>query len=343
MDLQAPYHNRLKIAGVAIVLLIFGGSALLALSFSGSGGSTQSRSDPLGNMRFYADPQRPVVEAMRLAHQQGRTNDARLLNLIASQPTATWLAGSQTDASEARRVTTAAAADKTVALLVAYNIPHRDACGSRSSGGAVDGAAYHAWLHAVAASIHGPAVVVVEPDAVGDLVRACLKGFSASERTGLLRDAIQAFKQQPSVTAVYLDAGNPKWFPRPADLVPTLRQSGVGRTDGVAVNVSNFVDTDTVVTWATQLTSLLDTSTAKYGAIIDTSRNGNGAFQGTLDWCNPPGRALGDTPTTDTGHPGIDAYVWVKPPGDSDGQCRGGPTAGTFWLNYALGLASHGR
>ncbi len=35
-----------------------------------------------------------------------------------------------------------------------------------------------------------------------------------------------------------------------------------------------------------------------------------------------------------------DALLWVKPPGESDGTCRPGePSAGTFWVDYALGLA----
>jgi len=29
----------------------------------------------------------------------------------------------------------------------------------------------------------------------------------------------------------------------------------------------------------------------------------------------------------------------VKHPGESDGTCNGGPTAGTFWTDYAIGLA----
>lgn len=40
----------------------------------------------------------------------------------------------------------------------------------------------------------------------------------------------------------------------------------------------------------------------------------------------------------DTGNTFIDAFLWVKPPGESDGTCNGGPPAGKFWLDYALGL-----
>jgi endoglucanase len=74
--------------------------------------------------------------------------------------------------------------------------------------------------------------------------------------------------------------------------------------------------------------------------VIDTSRNGQGpndmeayakppynqppavisALQAG-NWCNPPGRGLGLRPTAATGVPLLDAYLWVKVPGESDGQC----------------------
>ena len=37
--------------------------------------------------------------------------------------------------------------------------------------------------------------------------------------------------------------------------------------------------------------------------------------------------------------PGIDAYLWVKQPGDSDGPCNGGLPAGVYWPQYAVALA----
>jgi endoglucanase len=68
--------------------------------------------------------------------------------------------------------------------------------------------------------------------------------------------------------------------------------------------------------------------------VIDTSRNGLGPWTGGTqysdrqDWCNPPGRGLGIAPTTTTGSPLLDAYLWIKVPGESDGQCTRG-TGGT--------------
>jgi endoglucanase len=76
--------------------------------------------------------------------------------------------------------------------------------------------------------------------------------------------------------------------------------------------------------------------------VIDTSRNGNGAptaGHGVNEWCNPPGRALGHAPTTHPGVAGVDAYLWIKYPGQSDGACRSGePPAGTWWPSYAISL-----
>ena len=70
-------------------------------------------------------------------------------------------------------------------------------------------------------------------------------------------------------------------------------------------------------------------------AVIDTSRNGRGSWEPPVGkysdaevWCNPPGRGLGRRPTLETGAPYVDAFLWIKIPGESDGQChrgRGGP------------------
>ena len=60
-------------------------------------------------------------------------------------------------------------------------------------------------------------------------------------------------------------------------------------------------------------------------------------------WCNPPGRALGSPPTARHGDPLIDAYLWIKKPGESDGECNGGPKAGDFWQERALELARNSK
>lgn len=69
-------------------------------------------------------------------------------------------------------------------------------------------------------------------------------------------------------------------------------------------------------------------------AVIDTSRNGRGSWQPPAGryrdaevWCNPPGRGLGRRPALDSGNPYVDAFLWIKIPGESDGECLRG-TAG---------------
>ena len=76
--------------------------------------------------------------------------------------------------------------------------------------------------------------------------------------------------------------------------------------------------------------------------VIDTSRNGNGpAADAPLNWCNPAGRALGTRPTTVGLAPRVDALLWIKRPGESDGSCRPGePTSGWWYADYAVELVS---
>lgn len=316
------------------------------LLWVGLGPAPEAQSEdvnPIAGMQFYTDPQRDVVRAAYDARQRGKATDGDLLDRIAQQPGATWLTGAVNDASEIRRVTGAAAAEHKVAVVVAYNIPHRD-CGSHSGSGAVNSATYKEWLNSLTAAIVGPAVVVIEPDAVANLAHGnCVTGDYATERAGLLAAAIKAFKRQELVLGTYLDAANPGWFSDQTALIAALRRSGVQDANGVSVNVSNFFDTGTVTEWSGRLVKALGTSTKKYGVIIDTSRNGSGAYTGDQEWCNPPGRSLGSVPTTDTGSTVIHAHAWIKVPGDSDGTCRGGPPAGVFWPEYALGLARSGN
>jgi endoglucanase len=50
---------------------------------------------------------------------------------------------------------------------------------------------------------------------------------------------------------------------------------------------------------------------------------------------------LGEKPTASTGDPLVHAFFWIKRPGESDGACNGGPTAGQWFQSYALELAKN--
>jgi endoglucanase len=293
---------------------------------------------PSGSMAgapFWVNPDSSAARQVSAWQRQGRERDARLIERIAEQPVAEWI-GPENPESRARGFTEAAAGAGRTALLVLYNIPHRD-CGRYSQGGAADGDTYRVWLDKVAAGIGDRgAVVVLEPDALPHLVDGCTPERYHDERYALLRYAVEKLKSLPGTT-VYLDAGNAGWVQDAARMAAPLERAGMDRADGFSLNISNFYPTAANAAYGRELSELLG---GKH-FVIDTSRNGRGPLAGAPDeaWCNPPGRGLGTPPTTRTGDPLIDAYLWIKRPGDSDGTCKGGPKAGAWWPEYALGLA----
>jgi endoglucanase len=119
--------------------------------------------------------------------------------------------------------------------------------------------------------------------------------------------------------------------------------------------------------------SMLGSTALSTHFVVDTSRDGQGPNDmsayaaapydqpaGVIsslqsgNWCNPPGSGLGTRPTADTGGVAnsldsylptgsslLDAYLWVKTPGQSDGQCdiAGGVRA---WQDYTSAGAGGG-
>ncbi len=288
------------------------------------------RVNPLRDQPLYVEPGGSASTQAK-SGTGARPADAALIRWIAQQPQGLWLGDWHTDvrAVVARRMR-AARANGTVPVLVAYNIPDRD-CGQHSHGGASDPAAYLRWIDKVARGIGaGPATVVLEPDALAGM--GCLPRSARLERTRMMSAAVDRLTAAGG-TAVYIDAGNPGWVPAPL-MAKRLRAAGVARSRGFSLNVSGFETTERVAAYGRAISR----RTAGAHFVIDTSRNGNGPHE-RGEWCNPPGRALGAAPSTETGDPLIDAYLWVKRPGESDGTCNGGPEAGTWWPEYALDLA----
>lgn len=320
---------RALLGGVVATLLLAG--------CTGDGGGAPAATgpgNPLAGRAFYVNPAGHAPQQVAQWRAQGRTDDATALERIAGRSTAVWFAGQQADpASTASALVQAAAAAGTVPVLVLYDLPGRD-CGQFSAGGAAGPDAYRAWVGAIAAGIgDAQAVVVLEPDAVPHLLEGCEQGaVDRDTRLQLLNAAVDTLAQHAGVST-YLDAGNSSWVGDRAALADQLRAAGVERTAGFALNVANFETTAASTAYGRGLSDLLG------GAhfVVDTSRNGNGPGD---TWCNPAGRALGAPPTTATGDARVDAHLWVKQPGDSDGPCgQGQPAAGVWWPEYALALA----
>jgi endoglucanase len=319
--------------------------AATALLFSAVAcGSTSPAAAPRSTAatRLYTYPGNPLFAAAAQLKSSGHQAEAAELTAVADTPSGIWVAGQSGEMQGIRQVTTAATKAHAVPVIVAYNLPSRDSCGKLSAAYGPTASGYMTWINQLAAAIGtGDDIVIVEPDGLPDIVRGCLNPAQNSERYQLLTYAMKQLGALPHAQ-VYLDAGNPGMFSNPAQLAGPLRQAGIQYGRGFSANVSNFWPTTTMVTWSQQLESALG---GKAGAVIDTSRNGRGPYTGpdTPQWCNPPGRAFGPVPKVAPGPAGIDAYLWIKDPGASDGSCNGGPPAGQYWPQYALALeqASH--
>ncbi|MFG2782451.1 glycoside hydrolase family 6 protein [Streptomyces prunicolor] len=327
--------------GTRTSALVLGAALLIAgCSSSGDGdkkpdANAKITQQPEGADPIWVNPDTNAARQLATYVKAGKTADAEQIRKIAEQPTGEWI-GAENPKAEAQGFTEAADKAGRTALLVLYNIPHRD-CGQYSQGGAGDGDAYREWIDAVAQGIGTrAATVILEPDALLHLVDGCTPAQFQAERYDLLNYAITKLKSLTH-TKVYLDAGNAGWG-HPDEIYQPLERAGIAKADGFAVNVSNFYSTEDSIAYGKQLSA----KTADKHFVIDTSRNGNGPYtDGDTDenWCNPPGRALGETPTTKTANPLVDAYLWIKRPGESDGECKGGPKAGNWWPTYALKLA----
>ncbi len=284
----------------------------------------------LAGATFWVDPNSAAKQTAN-AWRTSRPADALQMDKVASGATAKWIgnwtSNVQADVNAAVATMTSAGA---LPVFVAYNIPQRD-CGGLSGGNTTTANAYKNWITAFANGIGARrAAVVLEPDALAAM--DCLNATDQQMRVDLLKFAVQTFASKGSIT-VYLDAGHANWQ-SPQTMASRLLAAGIALAQGFSLNVSNFIGTSANVSYGTQISALVG---GKH-FIIDTGRNGAGPTT-DYQWCNPAGRALGTRPTTATGNALVDAFLWIKTPGESDGACNGAPPSGTWMPEYALGLA----
>lgn len=276
----------------------------------------------------YADPASRAAQAATQAKASGDVAAAAVFGRLGETPAGIWLTPEQYPPGQVgpvvSKIASAAAAAGEVPLFVVYGIPDRDCTGGFSSGG-LPAAAYGPWVGEIAAAATG-AAVVVEPDALA----SALECDRREERVQLIADAVGRLRSAGVTT--YVDGGHSNWID-PAQLAELLRQVGVESVRGFATNVSNYQTDEDERSYADQLSSLL--GGAHY--VIDSGRNGRGS---TEEWCNPQGRAFGREPEVIDDGSRLDAYLWVKPPGESDGDCQGGPPAGEFWPSRTLEMAT---
>lgn len=298
--------------------------------------------NPLKGAKLFVDPEASV---MLKANHLRKTDPekAALLDKIAKQPQGLWMGEWNSNIYRAsKHFVDRAMNDGSVAVIIAYNIPHRDAAAvaegvGASAGGLASKEKYQRWIRDVYAGVGDrPVAIVLEPDALPGITS--LSPALQEERYFLFNDAVKVLRQN-SQAAVYIDAGHAKWVPA-AEMADRLKKAGVEHASGFSLNTSNYRTTEECVAYGKEISALIG---GKH-FVVDTSRNGAGPYEAAKNitemWCNPPGRKIGLPPTTDTGEPLVDGYLWLKRPGESDGECeRNEPKAGVFWLEQALEYA----
>ncbi|MFD8532524.1 glycoside hydrolase family 6 protein [Streptosporangium canum] len=318
------------------------------------------------DVRFYAPPEGAASRQARL-WAKDRPRDAELMTKLAAVPYAIRLGEPEVRAKVDSAVTAAGQQNAVPVFLVNY-LP-----GSECRPAApAELAAYHDWINGIAAQIgDARAAVILEP---GGLTRMpgtpdCDPHGSPDQRYKDLRQAVQTLKSNPN-TAVYLDGGQDLW-PGTALMADRLIGANIDRADGFFINTAGYQRTEKAVAYGKKLSACIavrlatgrkdcptdvkaDPATMPH-FVVDTGRNGQGSWTPTRHyadpqvWCNPPGRGIGDRPTTATGEELVDAYLWIARAGTSGGRCRRGtggekdpergvvaPEAGRWWAALAL-------
>lgn len=318
-----------KLLAVATVLGLVVALLFLTLVNRGSGdddalpsGPPQG-SNPFTDRAPYSWPDSPAAKAVASLPEA----DAALMRRLAGTPTAVWLTPEAHPTSQVggfvSGIVAKARAERRTPVFVVYGIPDRDCSGGLSSGG-LDVTGYQTWVREIARAAGRWSAVVLEPDALASAPECGL----VAEREQLIATAVAALSDGPTT---YVDAGHSDWV-APATMADMLRAVGADHVRGFSVNVSGYGADQDELAYAEQVRGALGAGSY----VIDSSRNGVGPGD---TWCNPAGRAVGHAPEAGPSGGGLDAYLWIKPPGESDGTCNGGPPAGQFWPQRALEMA----
>jgi cellulose 1,4-beta-cellobiosidase len=364
-----------------------GASAVLASAVTGAPPSTGNF---FNGASFYVNPD--YVAKVEAAIAQSPTNAAQFRK-VEAYPTAIWL-DSVGAAKETSRYLDSATAEEdathtsTTVVFVLYDLPNRD-CSAASSAGEMSVEAggesryQQDYIDVIAKAFHAHKTVrivgVIEPDSLANLATNMDKpNCKASEAA--YRDSIAyAIKvlSMPNVS-LYLDAAHAGWLGWDHNRAAIAKifsevltaAGGADRIRGFATDVSNYDVTTAPAGKAPKpgnpcvdeytYTQKLSDELAKVGItgktfIIDTSRAG--VAVATDNWCNVKGAGLGERPRASPA-PGIDAYYWIKPPGDSDGtsdpkadrfdkscglpsSAQNAPQAGIFFEPYFADLVAN--
>lgn len=319
-------------AGRILAVAAVAAAALLTPGIAQSAERTSAAPATSAATSYYVDP--TTQSAIWAAANADDPRAAVIQEKIAEVPQARWFTETNTDTVREEVSTHVAAAEAAgqVPILVVYNMPNRD-CGGASGGGAANHAEYQAWVDELSAGLDGkPAAVIVEPDVLAQM-STCQSPEQQAETSASMAYAGKALKAGSAAAKVYFDAAHSAWL-SPDDMASRLKAAGITESaDGISTNVSNYQHSADEIGYAKAVLSAV--GSAELRAVIDTSRNGNGPSG--EEWCDPAGRAIGTPSTSETGDAQIDAFLWIKLPGEADG-CAG--PAGEFSPDLAYEMAT---
>lgn len=287
--------------------------------------SSTANSDQSQKIKSLHLPLRQQVNSL-LTNPTTSLSDSQRANLqtLAQKPTFYWLTSDSQQGFDVLKRAVADAKETEYLSVVLYNIPH---LGCNDQNGATSADAYLKWVDKIVAAIgNQPTIFVIEPDALP--MQDCLNEEQRTQRSELISEAVKKINKIPS-SRIFIDAGHSAWKPAQT-MASYLRTAGVANADGFSLNVSNFQPNSDLETYGNEISRMLGGTQF----IIDTSRNGTGA-PANNDWCNPRGRGLGRSPQLFDQDTGLVGYMYIKVPGESDGNCNGGPNEGLFWVDYA--------
>jgi cellulose 1,4-beta-cellobiosidase len=356
----------------------------------GGGAPEGAKHNPFKGVAFFLNPSyTAAVEATAKRHP----DEAATVRKVAQYPTALWLDSISSVGNlkgwldEAKKQQ-----DKngkpTLAVVVVYDLPNRD-CSAAASAGELkvsqNGLERYKkeFIAPITAEFKAhstqPIAVVLEPDSLGNNATnmdlpMCIEAAPVYQEG--VAHAIKSFAL-PNVS-VYLDGAHAGWLgwdDNRAKIARVYRNvlkkaGGPHMIRGFATNTSNYThlsNRDGAVleptnpcpnelTYVKTLRKTLEMYGFKnHGFIIDTSRNGKGNIRKKWgSWCNVKGAGLGERPRAEP-QPDVDAYFWIKPPGESDGvadpsaprydemcggpdAAKGAPQAGQWFESYFLDL-----
>ena len=344
-DRRSAARRLFRIAGIGLAIGASAGTPAMA-----SGGQAPGANDPnplVGQTWWDQNTKYNLTwnAGYRALRRAGRRRDAQHVRLVAKQPQFRWWGMYEDRPAKPLPVQvnlrrSFATMNRQARGLVPLIAPfgHKgDGCGpTYLGGGRREDARYRSFIRRLARGIGRREVVVAfEPDSMGTV--ECLARSRRRARLKALRYGVSVLSRLPRAT-VYIDAGASDWQGVRA-MARKLRFVGVRKVRGFMLNATHQDTTRNNIRYGLRLSRALG---GKH-FIVNTSHNGRGpsytrrgSGRRTV-WCNPPNAAAGARPTTATGHPKVDAYMWVERPGYSNGACNGGPArVGSWWTDRAL-------